>query len=63
MVLGEVERALGDFEKAQEIEPENKAALNQVTICKQKLKAYHDQEKKVYRNMFAKFAAADYSVS
>ncbi|CAG9797937.1 unnamed protein product [Chironomus riparius] len=61
LVLGEVERALGDFEKAQEIEPENKAALNQITICKQKLKAYRDQEKKVYRNMFAKFAAADYS--
>lgn len=63
LILGEVEKALADFQKAQEIEPENKAAMNQITICKQKLKEYHEQEKKRYRNMFAKFAASDDSVS
>lgn len=59
LTLGEVEKALGDFLKVQELEPENKAAQNQITICKQKLKDYHEQEKKRYRNMFAKFVAAD----
>lgn len=57
--LGETDKALADFEKCHEIEPENKAALNQITICKQKLKEYRDQEKKRYANMFAKFAAVD----
>lgn len=61
LTLGEVEKALADFQKAQEIEPDNKAAQNQITICKQKLKDYHEQEKKRYRNMFAKFVAADTS--
>lgn len=57
--LGETDKALADFEKCREIEPENKAALNQITICKQKLKEYRDKEKKRYANMFAKFAAVD----
>lgn len=59
--LGETEKALVDFEKIREIEPENKAALNQISICKQKLKQYHEEEKKRYKNMFAKFSAADHS--
>lgn len=57
--LGEIDKALADFEKCREIEPENKAALNQITICKQKLKEYRDQEKARYKNMFAKFAEID----
>lgn len=57
--LGEIENALADFESCHQIEPENKAALNQITICKQKLKQYHEDEKKRYKNMFAKFSAAD----
>lgn len=57
--LGETDKALDDFEKCREIEPDNKAALNQITLCKQKLKLYHDEEKKRYKNMFAKFAAVD----
>jgi tetratricopeptide (TPR) repeat protein len=57
--LGETDKALADFEKCLSIEPENKAALNQSTICKQKLKQYRDQEKKIYANMFSKFAAFD----
>lgn len=57
--LGETENALADFESCLKIEPENKAALNQITICKQKLKEYHEEEKKRYKNMFAKFSVAD----
>lgn len=57
--LGDFENALTDFTAVREIEPENKAALNQVTICKQKIKDYNEQQKKVFANMFTKFAKSD----
>lgn len=57
--LGEIENALADFEDCRRVEPANKAAQNQMTICKQKLKEYHEQEKRRYKNMFAKFSTAD----
>ncbi|XP_061510628.1 FK506-binding protein 59 isoform X1 [Anopheles gambiae] len=59
LALGDLDRALQDFSAVLEIEPENKAALNQVTICKHKIKAYNDQQKKVFANMFTKFAQSD----
>lgn len=46
-----------------EIEPQNKAAINQVTICKKVVKESHDKEKKLYANMFTKFANVDNEVS
>lgn len=61
--LGDFEKALDDFNAVREIEPENKAALNQVTICKQKIKDYNEQQKKVFANMFTKFAKSDKQVS
>lgn len=63
MTLGETERALGDFELVHEYEPDNKAAVNQITICKQKMKQYQQEEKARYKNMFSRFAAADGDVS
>lgn len=63
MSLGETEKALADFEKVLELEPENKAALNQITICKQKIKQYQNEEKARYKNMFARFAETDGTVS
>ncbi|XP_062553119.1 FK506-binding protein 59 isoform X2 [Armigeres subalbatus] len=57
--LGDFENALTDFNAVREIEPENKAALNQITICKQKIKDYNEQQKKVFANMFTKFAKSD----
>lgn len=59
LALGDSEKALEDFNAVREIEPENKAALNQVTICKQKIKDYNEQQKKVFANMFTKFAKSD----
>lgn len=61
--LGDFENALTDFNAVREIEPENKAALNQITICKQKIKDYNEQQKKVFANMFTKFAKSDKQVS
>ncbi|XP_049282677.1 FK506-binding protein 59 isoform X1 [Anopheles funestus] len=59
LALEDLDRALRDFSAVLEIEPENKAALNQVSICKHKIKAYNDQQKKVFANMFTKFAQSD----
>ncbi|XP_053690671.1 FK506-binding protein 59 isoform X1 [Sabethes cyaneus] len=59
LALGDFEKAFDDFNLVREIEPENKAALNQVTICKQKIKDYNEQQKKVFANMFTKFAKSD----
>ncbi|XP_037919756.1 FK506-binding protein 59 isoform X2 [Hermetia illucens] len=57
--MSDFETALEDFQRVHELEPENKAAINQITICKQKIKEFHEKEKKVYANMFSKFAAVD----
>lgn len=59
LALGDAEKALEDFGTVQTLEPENKAALNQITICKQKIKAYNEQQKKVFAGMFTKFAQSD----
>lgn len=48
-----------DFEKACELEPDNKAAKNQVKICEQKIKQFDKKEKAKYQGMFEKFAAED----
>lgn len=48
--LGEIENALSDFERVRSLEPENKAALNQIAICKQKIKNYENEEKQRYKN-------------
>lgn len=46
-----------------EIDPQNKAAMNQVTVCKRVVKESHDKEKKLYANMFTKFANVDKEVN
>lgn len=46
----------------QQLEPENKAALNQITLCKQEIAQQNQKEKRLYANMFSKFADADTKV-
>lgn len=57
--VNDIENALKDFEKVHEIDPQNKAAINQITLCKQRIKEFREKEKKIYANMFSKFAAVD----
>ncbi|XP_052851779.1 FK506-binding protein 59 [Drosophila gunungcola] len=59
LTINELEDALEDFQKVIQLEPGNKAAANQVIICKQKLKESKNKEKKLYANMFTKLAAND----
>ncbi|XP_063399593.1 peptidyl-prolyl cis-trans isomerase FKBP4-like isoform X2 [Mytilus trossulus] len=53
------ESAKADYEKVLELEPENKAAKNQIVICEQKLKQFREKEKHIYAGMFNKFAERD----
>lgn len=59
LAINEFKEALDDFEKVIELEPTNKAAINQIQICKQQIKEANDKEKKVYANMFKKLSASD----
>ncbi|GAB0099383.1 hypothetical protein DMENIID0001_152390 [Sergentomyia squamirostris] len=43
----------------QQLDAANKAAQNQIILVKQKLKEANEKEKKIYANMFTKFANAD----
>ncbi|KAI5634447.1 FKBP-type peptidyl-prolyl cis-trans isomerase domain-containing protein [Phthorimaea operculella] len=60
--LGEAEQALLDFQKVVAAEPQNKAALNQITVCKQTIAKQKQKEKALYANMFDKFAKHDTEV-
>lgn len=63
LATGDAEAALKDFFEVKKLQPENKAALNQITICETEIKKDDDRQKKLYSNMFAKFAEADKKVS
>lgn len=51
--------ALEDFKAVLEIDPENKAARNQITVTNQKKKQLHEREKQMYSTMFQKMAASE----
>lgn len=53
------ELAMKDFLVVLEVNPENKAAKNEATLCRQKIKAFHEKEKRIFGNMFEKFAKED----
>lgn len=54
----EYDLALEDFEKVVELEPDNKAAKNQILLCKQRKKQFLEREKKLYANMFQKLLSS-----
>ncbi|PNF36127.1 hypothetical protein B7P43_G10963 [Cryptotermes secundus] len=57
--LGEPEKAKVDFEAVCKMDPNNKAAANQIILCNKKIKEQKGREKKIYANMFEKFAQRD----
>jgi hypothetical protein len=63
MQVQEYHEAIKDFNRVLEVDPNNKAAKNQITLCQQALKKIKEKEKKTYAGMFAKFAEIDARVS
>ncbi|KAM4588390.1 peptidyl-prolyl cis-trans isomerase FKBP5 [Odontesthes bonariensis] len=51
--------AMADFQKVLRVNPSNRAALAQISICQSRIKEHHEQDKKIYANMFQKFAERD----
>lgn len=60
--LGEPQLAIQDFKRCLEIDPNNSAAKSQVAACGKILKEQLQKEKKIYANMFDKFAKTDTQV-
>lgn len=59
LFMNEFESARGDFEKVLEVNPHNKAARLQISVCQRKAKEHNERDRRVYANMFKKFAEQD----
>ncbi|XP_075859523.1 peptidyl-prolyl cis-trans isomerase FKBP5 isoform X2 [Microcebus murinus] len=59
LLMNEFESAKGDFEKVLEVNPQNKAARLQISMCQKKAKEHNERDRKIYANMFKKFAEQD----
>ncbi|XP_026330184.1 FK506-binding protein 59 isoform X2 [Hyposmocoma kahamanoa] len=61
--LGEAHEAIKDFQKIVDLEPGNKAAANQIIVCRTTIQKQKQKEKAMYANMFDKFAKKDSEVT
>lgn len=59
LLMNEFESAKGDFEKVLEVNPQNKAARLQISVCQKRAKEHNDRDRRIYANMFKKFAEQD----
>ncbi|XP_038675473.1 peptidyl-prolyl cis-trans isomerase FKBP5-like [Scyliorhinus canicula] len=59
LCVNEFDLAKADFQKVLQVNPENKAAKTQIVLCQNKRKEHHERNKKIYANMFQKFADRD----
>ncbi|KAM3621263.1 uncharacterized protein V6R79_008607 [Siganus canaliculatus] len=59
LLRNEFSLAMADFQKVLQVNPSNRAACGQISICQSKIKEHHEQDKRTYANMFQKFAERD----
>lgn len=57
--MKEFHRARDDFQRVTQLYPSNKAAKSQVMLCQKRIKEEHEKDKRIYANMFQKFAERD----
>ncbi|XP_053741301.1 peptidyl-prolyl cis-trans isomerase FKBP4 [Synchiropus splendidus] len=57
--MKEFERAKEDFQRVLQLYPANKAAKSQVVLCQKQIKEQREKDKRIYANMFQKFAERD----
>ncbi|XP_060891267.1 peptidyl-prolyl cis-trans isomerase FKBP4 isoform X2 [Labrus mixtus] len=60
--MKEFDRARDDFQQVVQLYPANKAAKTQVVFCQKRIKEQHEKDKRIYANMFEKFAERDSKV-
>ncbi|CAI2352471.1 unnamed protein product [Caenorhabditis sp. 36 PRJEB53466] len=56
LTMNEIRDAMKLFEKIVSIEPENKAAAQQLLVCKSTLREQNERDKKRFKNLFAKIS-------
>ncbi|KAI4824928.1 hypothetical protein CgunFtcFv8_013186 [Champsocephalus gunnari] len=57
--MKEFDQAKDVFQQVLQLYPANKAAKSQVVLCQTRVKAQHEKDKRIYANMFQKFAERD----
>lgn len=62
LLMNEFELAKCDFQKVLEVNPQNKAARSQISVCQKKTKEHNERDRRIYANMFTKFAERDAKV-
>uniref|UniRef100_A0A665VI25 peptidylprolyl isomerase n=1 Tax=Echeneis naucrates TaxID=173247 RepID=A0A665VI25_ECHNA len=62
LLRNEFNLARADFQQVLLVNPSNRAARAQISICQTKIKEHHEQDKRTYANMFKKFAERDAKV-
>uniref|UniRef100_A0A3Q3XHZ4 peptidylprolyl isomerase n=1 Tax=Mola mola TaxID=94237 RepID=A0A3Q3XHZ4_MOLML len=62
LLRNEFSLAMADFQQVLQVNPSNRAARTQISICQCKIKEHHEQDKRTYANMFQKFAEWDAKV-
>ncbi|KPP58315.1 hypothetical protein Z043_123871, partial [Scleropages formosus] len=59
LLCNEFSLAMDDFQRVLQVNPSNRAARTQISVCQQKIREHHERDKKIYANMFQKFAERD----
>lgn len=62
LLRNEFSLALVDFRKVLQVNSFNRAARSQIAICQRKIQEHHERDKKIYANMFQRFAEHDAKV-
>ncbi|CAL8296618.1 unnamed protein product [Boreogadus saida] len=59
VAMKEFDQARGDFQQVIQLYPANKAAKAQLGLCQKHIKDQREKDKRLYANMFTKFAEKD----
>lgn len=62
LLRNEFSLALVDFRQVLQVNPTNRAARCQIAVCQRKIREHHERDKKIYANMFQRFAEHDAKV-
>lgn len=62
LLRNEFSMALMDFKQVLQVNSFNRAARSQIAICQRKIREHHERDKKIYANMFQRFAEHDAKV-
>ncbi|XP_071768768.1 peptidyl-prolyl cis-trans isomerase FKBP5 [Centroberyx gerrardi] len=62
LLRNEFSLAMEDFQQVLHVNSSNRAARAQISICQHKIREHHEQDKRIYANMFQKFAEHDAKV-